>query len=70
MTDATPLAGRMLRVREVCERGGFGRSTFYELANQGAFTLRKLGKRMSGVSEADYLAWANSRPIVQSSKGE
>lgn len=47
-----------------CDAIGVGRSKFYQLANAGAFPIRKIGKR-SVVLKTDLEAFLNALPAVQ-----
>ena len=56
---------RVLRLREVCERYGLGRSTVYRLMDQGQFPKPiQLGPQAVAWRVEDLEAWLESRPAA------
>lgn len=59
---AVPTPMRMLRVRQVCQVTGLGRSTIYLMESEGRFPRRvQLGLRAVAWIEADVQAWLQAR---------
>jgi excisionase family DNA binding protein len=52
-----------LSPQQTCEVGGFGKSTFYRLINEGLLPAKKLGKKTL-VLRSDLLAFLNSLPNI------
>lgn len=62
MTAPAPMPLRMLRVRQVCQVTGLGRSTIYLMKSEGRFPRRvQLGIRAVAWIEADVQAWLRAR---------
>lgn len=58
---------RILRLPEVCSRGGFKKSHLYEMVKRGEFPASlRLSKRIVGWRESDVNAWIRSRPTASS----
>ena len=52
---------RIIRLPEVMDRTGLGRSTIYNLVNEGKLKRIKLGARSMGFNEADINDWIASK---------
>lgn len=65
MDQTSIKADRILRLPEVCARGGFKKSHLYDMVKRGDFppSLR-LSKRIVGWRESEVEAWIKSRPTV------
>jgi excisionase family DNA binding protein len=69
MTD-TPLQDRAAySIAEFCGTHGIGRSTVYELINNGRLTARKLGKRTL-IMRSDAEAFLSSLPKINGGGGD
>jgi prophage regulatory protein len=56
---------RILRLPEVCARGGFKKSHLYEMVKRGEFPASlRLSKRIVGWRESEVEAWIKSRPAA------
>lgn len=62
MSNNTQQPDRILRPREICERGSFSRATLYRFIKLGSFpALHRIGGNSVGLPESEFLAWLHSR---------
>ncbi len=62
MSHSTQQSDRILRPREICERGSFSRATLYRFIKLGSFpALKRIGGNSVGLPESEFLAWLHSR---------
>lgn len=63
------MADRILRVRDVTERVGLGRTSLWRKERDGEFPRRRvIGGGIVGYLESEIDDWIKSRPVVQSGR--